>query len=66
MKKTIKAILAIILCFTLVLGVFVMSGCDQSDSVEDQSQDKNDDGKDTDKQEENGKVKTERAKRTDN
>ena len=53
MKKTIKAILAIILCFTLVLGVFVMSGCDQSDSVEDQSQDKNDDGKDTDKQEEN-------------
>jgi Flp pilus assembly protein CpaB len=40
MKKTTRAILAALLCFSLLLGALVMTGCDQSEPAD--SEDKND------------------------
>ena len=52
MKKTTRAILAALLCFSLLLGALVMTGCDQSEPAdrEDNGQNDNkvtDDQKDT-------------------
>ena len=40
MKKTTRAILAALLCFSLLLGALAMTGCDQSEPAD--SEDKND------------------------
>ena len=59
MKKTIRAFLALILCFTLVIGVFVMTGCDQNESEqEDTGEEKKNDGEENDKENEDksGKI----------
>ena len=43
MKKTTRAILAALLCFSLLLGALVMTGCDQSEPAQsDEGKDKND------------------------
>ncbi|MBR2613472.1 MAG: flagella basal body P-ring formation protein FlgA, partial [Clostridia bacterium] len=43
MKKTTRAILAALLCFSLLLGALVMTGCDQSEAAQsDEGNDKND------------------------
>lgn len=43
MKKTTRAILAALLCFSLLLGALVMTGCDKSEPAQsDESNDKND------------------------
>ena len=59
MKKTIRAFLALILCFTLVIGVFVMTGCDQNESEqEDTGEEKKNDSEENDKENEDksGKI----------
>jgi uncharacterized membrane protein len=64
MKKTIRAFLAAILCFTLVIGVFVMTGCDQNESngseQEDTDGEKKNDGKENDEKDENDENKSEK------
>jgi hypothetical protein len=64
MKKTIRAFLAVILCFTLVIGVFVMTGCDQNESngseQEDTDEEKKNDGKENDKKDENDENKSDK------
>ena len=62
MKKNIRAFLAAILCFTLVLGMFAMTGCDQNDlneaENEDTDEEKKNDSEENDKKDENksGKI----------
>ena len=42
MKKTTRAILAALLCFSLLLGALVMTGCDKSEPADSEDNGKND------------------------
>ena len=42
MKKTTRAILAALLCFSLLLGALVMTGCDQSEPADSEDNGQND------------------------